>query len=390
MTGLAVVGERTTLTRDEAYFDREQLDLIKSQIAKGCTDAEVAMFVGVCKRLKLDPFARQIYCIKRRENRDGQWIEVASTQVSIDGFRVVAERTREYEGQCGPQWCGPDGKWVDVWLSREFPLASRVGVWRHGWREPLWGIATWASFAQTTKDGSPTKMWRQMPDVMLAKCAESQALRKAFPNDLSGIYTPEEMGNEGAPIPGSTGSADVRDLGRALHDDPEPTGAHAADADLLRTLDLAMQRLTECVTADDVHAWVNTWAPTVSREPASTAKNARWKEVQRLAAGCTPPVRTEELKRAFGAALAAKAPKPAAAPDVVEGITEDGEVTPGARAMEELQSVETREAALAWVEDNRAWLAGIEVNSSEDRIVWKAIRARCGDETTALMEQAIS
>ena len=173
------VEERLPLSRPE------DIETLRATIARGATDSEMGLFVQVCQRLRLDPFAKQIYLVKR----PGQ---PASIQASIDGLRVVAERSGDYEGQQAPQWCGADGVWRDVWLGKDAPAAAKVGVYRRGFREPMVRIAKLDAYKQ------PGPFWTRMPEHMLAKVAEALALRAAFPHDLSGIYAPEEMGEHSA------------------------------------------------------------------------------------------------------------------------------------------------------------------------------------------------
>ena len=166
-------------------WNAERAQLFKDQINPQITDAELELFGQICHRTGLDPFRNQIYAIHRRNNKLNRTI--MTIQTGIDGYRVIASRIPEYAGQVGPEWCGKDGVWRDVWLEDDPPAAARVGVLRHDWPQPLYRTALWKSFA------ADTSFWRTMPDLMLAKVAESAALRAAFPQDLAGIYTSDEM-----------------------------------------------------------------------------------------------------------------------------------------------------------------------------------------------------
>jgi len=177
-------------------FDAEQVELLTRTICKGVTPDELALFVKVCEHTGLDPWHRQIYAVKRYDGRERR--EVMSIQVSIDGFRLIAERSGQYAGQIGPFWCGEDGVWREVWLAKEPPAAAKVAVLRRDFAEPLWAVATWDQYVQTykpkdAKEDRVTPMWARMPALMLGKVAESLALRRAFPAELSGLYTAEEM-----------------------------------------------------------------------------------------------------------------------------------------------------------------------------------------------------
>jgi phage recombination protein Bet len=173
----------------------EQVRLVKDTIIPGATDDELALFVNQCDRTHLDPFAKQIYCIKRWNGTAKK--ETYQTQVSIDGARLVAQRSGEYAGQTPTYWCGPDGVWVDVWLKPEHPVAAKVGTYRVGFVEAMWAVALWDGYAVKKRDGSLMEMWKKMGPLMLGKCAEMLSLRKAFPMELSGLYSTEEMEQAG-------------------------------------------------------------------------------------------------------------------------------------------------------------------------------------------------
>ena len=183
----------TTTTELMVQMDQAEFrNLIKKSYCKNTTDLEFMLFIEQCKNLKLNPMAGQISMIKIWDTTVNS--EVAIAVVRIDGFRSIAHRTGQFAGRIGPEWCGDDGVWKDIWLSNKPPAAARVGILRKDCQNAIWGTALYKSYCRfRKKDGAPMAMWATMPEVMLAKCAEAQALRSSFPIDLGGAYSHEEM-----------------------------------------------------------------------------------------------------------------------------------------------------------------------------------------------------
>lgn len=228
-----MAGELATTQR----YTADQVDLIRRTVTSGdVTDDELALFVAVCKRTNLDPFARQIHAIKRGGK--------LTIQTGIDGLRLIAQRTGEADGMDGPYWCGPGGEWVDVWLATDRPpVACKVAVYRRGQSRGYTAVARYDEYQQPSN-----ALWKKMPAAMLAKATEALALRKAFPAECSGLYADEETHQADADGQPPAPRAQQAALPAKPPASP-PAWAQAADA------------LAECESLDDLQAvWRQVYA----------------------------------------------------------------------------------------------------------------------------------
>lgn len=167
---------------DKPFFTPEQERMIRDSFLNGASREEAAVLMEVARARKLNPITRQIHFVKRWDSRAAR--EIWSHQTSIDGLRAIAERTGLYAGQDEPEWLF-EGKQL---------IGAKVKVYRKDWARPAVGVAWWLEFVPINpKTQQPTRMWQQMPRLMIAKCAEALALRKAFPEDTGGLYIAEEM-----------------------------------------------------------------------------------------------------------------------------------------------------------------------------------------------------
>lgn len=161
--------------------DKSIVETVRKTVFKNATDPEMALFFYQCTVVGVHPLSKKIVPIK--------YGDTISFITSIDLYRSKAEDTQLYDGQDRPvfegDYCQPiaDGEII-------VPEKAWVNVWKKGVSRPFYGEANWTEYYPGEQKG---KKWREMPKHMLAKCAEANALRKAFPDKLHNLYTEEEM-----------------------------------------------------------------------------------------------------------------------------------------------------------------------------------------------------
>lgn len=184
-----------TITQDQTDWTQQQVAALKQLgVSNDVTQADLAIFLTQSKRTGLDPFSRQIYMIGRKQKTANGYETKQTIQVGIDGLRAIAHRVaqqcHEVFSMSDTLWADNSGTWHDVWLSPESPAAAKVSVKRGG--GVFSAVAIFKEYAPVY-NGKLSGMWATKPALMIAKCAEALALRKAFPSDMSGIYTDDEM-----------------------------------------------------------------------------------------------------------------------------------------------------------------------------------------------------
>ncbi len=227
------------------HIGSDLLDIIRQTVAPDLNNAELQFVAEWCNSIQLSPFLKQVHVWKQGGK--------LNFQISIDGARALAMRTGKHRGRIGPQWCGKDGQWRDVWLESTPPAAARVGIRWEGMEEPFWGVCVYERYANRI-GASP--VWKQLPDVMSAKVAEMQALRAACPVDLGGVYTAGEIPDDDrdeAPR-ASTPSRAQRAAPPARIVDEGPPASRPATAEQRRRLERGAELLGIEAPTDEEYA----------------------------------------------------------------------------------------------------------------------------------------
>ena len=178
-------------------LNRRQVDLIKRTVAAGASDDELRLFIQVCKGANLNPFLRQAHLVPFWDSKAGA--EKRTIIIGIDGFRAIAESSGAYAGSDDAVFEDGEQLEVEVWADKvkvkkniEVPKKATVSVWKmvDHQRVAFTASARWSEYYPGGKKGV---RWHVMPYLMLGKCAEALALRKAFPKLLSGMYEEAEF-----------------------------------------------------------------------------------------------------------------------------------------------------------------------------------------------------
>lgn len=184
----------------QGFWDAKQRAALTQLGIHDAPNADLAVFFHYCKAHRLDPFSHQATMIKRRERQgDDNWVDKWTIQTEIDGYRVIAHRAANRDGKIISYrptiWVDSDGNEHRRWVRPEPPAGAEVTVLVDG--APFTGYASYREFVPLhPRSGKPMGLWEKMPANQTAKCAEAQALRKAFPRDLGGTETTDETAHE--------------------------------------------------------------------------------------------------------------------------------------------------------------------------------------------------
>lgn len=180
------------MSKELIEFSQEQKQIIKKQFfPQTATNEEMVYCMNIAKNMGLNPITKEIFFVPRKSNVNGRWIEKIEPMLGRDSYIKVAHSTGLFAGietdskiATAPMII--DGRWQE-----SSDLIATCRVWRKDTEKPFVVTVAYSEYVQNTKDGIPTKFWKEKPDTMLKKVAESQALRKAF--SINGAYSIEEV-----------------------------------------------------------------------------------------------------------------------------------------------------------------------------------------------------
>lgn len=202
---------QTALT--ERNIDTAVWTTLQNSVFPGAKDESILLAVDYCKARKLDILKKPCHIVPMSvtdaKTGNKNWRDVIMP--GIYEQRITAFRTGQMAGQDEPVF----GDTV-TFRGIEAPEWCRVTVYRfiNNERCAFSHTEYFSEACATTKEGKPNSMWSKRPRGQLAKCAEAGALRKAFPDELGGVITADEVNEE----PINQHSAATPDIGTTVID----------------------------------------------------------------------------------------------------------------------------------------------------------------------------
>lgn len=251
-------------------------DLLRVVRFPHLSEAEFDAVMEMCQRRRLDPW-RHIYADALGDQRGRRELKVITT---IDAFRLMADRTGKYDGTTLPEYLDADGTWhKEVWPVRlGNPVAAKIGVRRKGFSQPQYEVATWDRYVQyidTPRGLEVSEFWVKGGAQQLAKCALAMAYRSAFPEEMGGLYTRDEMAQARNPesvtprVAAPPAVAAARELrAQAIEGEPEEVVFDEATPETLADFTAALEELG-FVTEDSRKAVIARLRMTVPYAPTS-------------------------------------------------------------------------------------------------------------------------
>ena len=174
--------------------DIELIEVLRNSLYPGVNDDSIKMVIGYCNAAGLDVMQKPVHIVpmwdsKARANRD-------VIMPGINLYRVNAARSGQLAGISEPEF-GPEVDDNLDGVAITYPQWCRVTVKRalnNGHVAEFTAVERWReNYATKGRDtAAPNAMWAKRPYAQLAKCAQAQALRMAFPESC-GQPTAEEM-----------------------------------------------------------------------------------------------------------------------------------------------------------------------------------------------------
>jgi len=185
MSAIQKVEKSNWVTDDEKRIIKNQF------FPPNATATEMQYCMSVAEKFNLNPILKQIFFVPRKAKVNGQWVDKIEPLAGRDSFLTLAHRSGKFSGIETTAEIKPTAKLMNGEWKQSNDLVATCKVFRAGMERPVIVEVAYSEYVQKTKDGVVTKFWKEKPETMLKKVAESQALRKAF--DITGLYAEEEI-----------------------------------------------------------------------------------------------------------------------------------------------------------------------------------------------------